>query len=1484
MHSFPRPITRALLTLLLFTATHLDAANITTQWTPVGTAPFLMTNSANWNPTDSGTAPINDSTQFLTQAGPTGYTTVTLNAGLTINDITFLSGGPSFTFDINNTLTITAGATPQILGVVNNSSSAQIFNVGNTGTGQIIFQSNASTNAGSITNSVTYNVGNGAQSGTLTFTGASGATTGTGNGLIVMSSTGLMQIQGTSVGVRIGSLSGVVGSSVTIASGSELAFGIAGSNLTFAGVISGNGGIFKEGTGTEIMTGINTYSGGTEVSAGTISMQGTGVLNPTGALTVDSGGTFDISSATGPTFTVGDLNGAGTITLGPNTLVTGTTTLTPVFSGVISGSGGLTKQNSGTLTLSGANLYSGTTSIIGGILVLGGTNTIQSSLQVNIGPSGELQQTTFDNIINNLTGSGTIDLGMTNTLTVNETTNTTYSGTITDSGMLSVSGTNTLTLTGANTNTGLVTVISSATLALSGSGSFTNTTPVTVNGGATFDISNVTGPTTVTIGNLNGAGTVTLGSNTLSTNTTGPALFSGNIQGAGGYTMAGSGNETLSGTNLYTGPTLVSSGTLTLGGTNTIQDSSSVTVNTGASLVQTTFNNTINNLSGSGSVDLGTSPATLTVVETIPTTFSGVISDTGNLTIAGTNTLTLTGINTFTGAATINSGATLALAGNGALSPMGAVAVLTGGTFDISGVNFPNNPVTIGDLSGGGLVILGANTLAEGTANSTVFSGMITGTGGFIKQGTGTLKLTGTNNYTGNTELAQGTLELTNPNTIGSGNSLIVTGIGTLQLDNPMTIVQPITIDYAAQLTVNINTPNTSTLSGNITGGGDLVKTGTATLILTGTNSYTGGTAILGGALQGNTNAIQGDILDNASLIFDQDIASGTFFGNISGSGSVTKQNTGTVILKGINSYTGGTFVNAGTLQGDTNSLQGNIVDNATLVFDQAFDGVFNGVISGSGIIVKQNIGRLTFDTDQSAFTGQTNVTNGTLAIYDPLGGNVDVYGPAILTGTGPILGNLHMHNGSIIAPRHRFDFGAATFTVDGNLILDTGSLYFCRANSLPSADLIAVGGTAQINGNLFVDFIGPFNLGSACVEILSAAGGRIGLFVNVETNNPALVTPMLQYTNTGVFLCWTQNITSVAFTHNQQQVAAQLDCITNPAGDELLLLNEIVNLSPEFARFALDSLSGDQYTYFTPLNKYSNERFNQRIFYNVQEVINPCWKPCDGDLVKPWFVVEKGEVFALGDDEATAMEATPVDLTLGAHIPFSKGFIVGGAVNYESAEVHFHKQGYANWNIWQGSVYAVLQQPMGYLFLDAMAGSSFGEVKRRIRFALIDRVAKGKPTTHQGYLYTEAGINFEYCHVLFQPYFAGEFGHYKQKSFTETGADAANLTVNAKTTNTVDTYLGFHIRTSIAECIFFGGSLAWHHCYGINRYDVVNQFSFCNPMSIIGSEVGQDAVQGSVYIDIPVCDWFSLYAEVAGERWGGWGAYSADVGISTWW
>ena len=232
-------------------------------------------------------------------------------------------------------------------------------------------------------------------------------------------------------------------------------------------------------------------------------------------------------------------------------------------------------------------------------------------------------------------------------------------------------------------------------------------------------------------------------------------------------------------------------------------------------------------------------------------------------------------------------------------------------------------------------------------------------------------------------------------------------------------------------------TSGSATLSGVFSGVGGLTFIGTGSTAMSGANTYSGGTTVSGGTLQGNTASLQGTIVNNSQVVFDQ-ATDGTYSGVMSGTGGLTKENAGTLILTGANTYSGGTTVSGGTLQGNTASLQGTFVNNSQVVFDQATDGTYSGVMSGTGGLTKQNAGTLIL-TGTNTYSGGTTVSGGTLSLAGglPSGtGDVFVASAGTLMGTGTIAGNSVVSG--VIKPGN--SPGYLSFTQ--NLTLNSGSTY----------------------------------------------------------------------------------------------------------------------------------------------------------------------------------------------------------------------------------------------------------------------------------------------------------------------------------------------------------------------------------------------------------------------------------------------------------
>jgi len=690
-------------------------------------------------------------------------------------------------------------------------------------------------------------------------------------------------------------------------------------NLELDGVISGGYGISKNGTSTLILRGANTYTGATTISEGTLQVGASEAIPDSSAVTVSSGAKLSLN---GYNETIGSLAGSGTVNNNSATnaaLTVGDATSTTFSGTLVNGNSGrlaLTKQGSGTLTLGGANTYTGATTITNGTLTLNATGTIANSAGVANAGTFIIQG---NKTIGYLTGAGLTTLGA-NTLTITDTG--TYSGIASGTGGLTLNGAGkTLTLSGANTYTG-ATTITNGTLTLNATGTIANSAGV-ANAG-TFIIQG-----NKTIGYLTGAGLTTLGANTLTITDTG--TYSGIASGTGGLTMDGVGETlTLSGANTYSGATTITNGTLVLGNNLALQNSALDTSGAGAMNVTGFTTPTFGGLTGSNGLAsvITTGYDSVTGITLNPgvgasNTYSGVIGNGAagmTLTKSGAGTQTLSGANTYTGATTINAG-TL--------------------TLDYSTQNNSKISESAELIMGGGILSLSGGTYTQVVDRTTLSSG-----DSFVTRPSGTAVLqmnTITVNDGATIDFSAGGIAKTNnnndPETGALGTWATIAGTDLAKKDTDGFIIAfDGYVDIAAYGDVienvagNIVRINSKGTSGNITlGNADttistlLQNTGyDATVDTTGKTLRADGIIIGEGkgaltiGLEGQvgtlTSATTGGDIDLINYSNDEQLTINAVIADNGGASTLTKAGDGTLILNGINTYTGATIVGGGTL------------------------------------------------------------------------------------------------------------------------------------------------------------------------------------------------------------------------------------------------------------------------------------------------------------------------------------------------------------------------------------------------------------------------------------------------------------------------------------------------------------------------------------------------------------------------------------------
>jgi autotransporter-associated beta strand protein len=893
----------------------------------------------------------------------------------------------------------------------------------------------------------------------------------------------------------------------------NLTIGGAGNTTISNAIATSAGTLTKDGAGTLILTGNNTYTGTTTISAGALNIQHANALGTTGggttvsigaALQLQGGitiGAEALSLAGTGVSTDGALRNisgsntyGGAITLagatrinsdadlltlsggigGNRNLTIGGAGNTTISNAIATSTGTLTKDGAGTLILTGNNTYTGATTISAGALNIQHANalgTTDGGTTVSIGAALQLQ--------------GGITIGA-------EALSLAGTGVSTDGALRNISGSN--TYGGAITLAGATRINSDADL-LTLSGGIGGNRNLTIGGAGNTTISDAIATSTGTL-LKDGAGTLILTGNNTYTGATTISAGALNIQHAnalgttdGGTTVSnfaalqfqggitiGAEALSLAGTGLSTDGALRNiSGSNTYGGAITL--AANTRINSDADLL--TLSGVIGgnrNLTIGGAGNTTISNAIATSTGTLIKDGAGTLILTGNNTFTGVTTISAGALNiqhanalgTTDGGTTVTSGAALQLQGGitvgaEALSLRGSGVSSDGALRNISGSNTYGGAITLSavtrinsdagmlTLSGG---ITGTQSLTIGGAgNTTISNAIATSTGTLTKDGAGTLTLSGANTYTGATTISAGTLEIGAAGRLGGGS-------------------------YAGAITNNAafiySGTNAQTLSGVISGTGDLTKNGTGTLTLSGANTYTGTTTISAGTLTLGANQTIGAIagtgaLDLSSFTLTSNSSTTTnFTGVISGTGGLTKNGAGTLTLSGANTYTGATTISAGTIK---LGAAGVISDSSNMTVQKVKNAAADGVFDLAGF--NETIGALTLGSTATDATnsGQTpSVINSGGAAVLTLSGTLDYNSgtAGFENGQATVSANIALASGSNVNRNFSVDdspVAAVDLLVSGVISSDNslqktgfGTLRLTNANTYTRSTLIDVG------------------------------------------------------------------------------------------------------------------------------------------------------------------------------------------------------------------------------------------------------------------------------------------------------------------------------------------------------------------------------------------------------------------------------------------
>ena len=735
-------------------------------------------------------------------------------------------------------------------------------------------------------------------------------------------------------------------------------------NLSLGGQVYGTGNLIQQGPSTLLLSGYNSYGGGTTISAGTLQLGSASALPANGTVTAN-GGVLDLNG-NGPT--IGQLSGvAGVIT--DNSAGAGITTLSATggsFNGTIRDGANmklaLTAAGPGTLTLGGFNTYTGPTNVNGGALVVNGTHSGGDAYMIEGGTLAGA---------GSISGTNTVTLGFGTTINPGPSTALGSIGTLTLPNLVSTGGaTANFDLAGTTSVGGGVNDLVAVTGNLSLTGNMTvsvNPTAGTLTSGSAY--------TLFTYGTLDPATTASGSGLQLASGLLGLRQTAAFNYGSGNNSSI---QLTISGFNANLTWIGTSSTTWDQNNTSNLPWTGAPTPS--GNYFATKDNVTFNNSAVATTVNIaGTvSPGSVTVTGSKNFVFTGAgnITNGTSVKVLGPGTLTIANTNDYTLGTFVQGGGKVILGTDNGLPIAGTVTLgSTGsnGTLDLAGYSQTVGGLSVGAGATAASQVIttssGSSTLTYNGPGSAFYTGSIQDTaattGGTLALAVsnGLLNLSGNNTFTGGATLTGGTLQTGAPLTLQNviltpaGRALDLGGFSERDRCRALTGSG---LCWPRMATLSVGGGGTSSsFAGTLSGAAALDKVGSGTFELSGGNAYTGGTILNNGtlvidnnnALGSGTLTINGGTLDsiaggvtlannpqswNGDFAFNGtqslDLGTGavtlgssrtvtvnantlTVDGNISGNGDrLTLAGSGVLALTGFNAF-GSVSVNSGTLQ-----------------------------------------------------------------------------------------------------------------------------------------------------------------------------------------------------------------------------------------------------------------------------------------------------------------------------------------------------------------------------------------------------------------------------------------------------------------------------------------------------------------------------------------------------------------------------------------
>lgn len=1197
----------------------------------------------------------------------------------------------------------------------------------------------------------------------------------------------------------------------------------------------------------------------------------------------------------------------------------------------------LEKNGTSIWTLTGSSTYNGPTLVSAGTLQAGATGAFSAASAVTVSSGATLDLNDFDHSLSALAGAGTVDLGSAALTLGNNDTSNSFSGVIQGSGRLIKNGMGNLTLSGASTYQG-GTTLNGGTLTVEHETAL-GTGELTVDGNATLDTNSLELDNDVTI---NGGTQLTLTSDyNLS--------LHGVLAGNGSLTKNGAYNLQLSGTNTFSGDLNLLGGSIYLADDNVLTQSN-LHIAYGA-VAYVGGSNGFNELSGDGTLSVGSGFTVSVGGNNANSTFDGDVIGMAILDKLGTGTLVLNGDNSIMPMGTRVSAGTLVIGGTaGSAASLGSdVEVASGATLSGSGTIY--GAVTIAD--GGHLTLASGSTLSVGSlvlnADSNLDAGLGAPSTTALLDVGGDLTLDGRLNVSdvggfglGVYRLIDYSGTLTNHGlSFGSLPSGVASGLLQLQttVSNQVNLLYSLPTPPVPGPTPS-PTPSPTVLfwNGNQTSGNGSIAGGSGAwggsasnwtdVNGKGSHAWNGSFAVFQGAAGTVTvegaqrttglqfvsdgyrlqNGAAGALIlvngaqGNASVRVDPN-ATATLDVSLTGSGALGKYDSGTLVLNGANSYSGGTQFNGGRLvlgndaalgTGRLTAANGTTLDsnralhlanaitlNGATTLAGSHDLILDGAISGGGSLIKQGDSTLTLDGQSTL--GASQVLGGRLIVGGSAGSSarldsdVAVSDDALLGGHGRILGNVDLASGATLAPGNSI----GTLTVEGDVAFASGSALEIEATPDGSADRLIATGAVSLGGSSLRVLAGSGSWAPSTAYGIVQAGSLSGTFGSVSSNL-AFLTPELSYFATGVDLDLVRNdisYASVAQTFNQRAVAGALDA--RAAGG---VHDAIAVLSAEQARVAYDSLSGELHASARGAlfdgSRQVREAVSDRLRAAQYGAANGVLHSDADSGLTVWLSGYGGWSESDGNSNVADLDRDSRGTLIGLDLPLNDTWRLGLAAGYGTSDLDVSRRE-SSADIDSTSLTAYLGGQWDALSLRLGVARTWNEVdsKREVRAGTLRETVKASYDADTTQVFGELGYALQLGELTLEP-FAG-LAHVEVDSdgFTEHGGSSA-LSGESEDDSVDYASLGLRAAAPLGDVaglpLKLHAGLAWQHAFDEPSDESHLSLTGYDSFTVKGVPVAEDSALAQLGLGLQLAPQASLQLGYSGQ----FGDGSSDHGV----